>query len=154
MSTTVSNTESFSQVSVTNARLIWLRVINSLTSSILGAKDMTFANMILGTLGDHSVLAALFSLVQSITMQLFILLLGKVSFWIFNMFAGWLCKWGFLWRIKFLAKKSPLKFGSCWILWVPFPQANPNLPLSALSCSCPSTCRSLPCYSQIRYVAS
>ena len=73
-------TESFSLVSVINSKLVLWRRINSLTSSILGARDMIFASIIVGTLGVHTGLVTRVVLILSITMQLFVLLLAEVSF--------------------------------------------------------------------------
>ena len=49
ISMTLSGTDSFKQVSVIRLRLILLRAINSVTSSILGTRDMTFASITSGT---------------------------------------------------------------------------------------------------------
>ena len=75
-----SDTESFSHVSVINAKLVLWRRINLLTSSILGARDMIFASIIVGTLGVHTGLVTRVVLILSITMRLFVLLLTDVSF--------------------------------------------------------------------------
>ena len=48
MSITESQTEDFSQDSVMNARLTWLRRMNSLTSHIFGTRDITLETMIFG----------------------------------------------------------------------------------------------------------
>ena len=48
MSISETQTDDFSHVSVINARLTWLRRINSLTSVIFGTSDMTFEIMIFG----------------------------------------------------------------------------------------------------------
>ena len=48
MSITESQTEDFSQDSVMNARLTWLRIMNSLTSLIFGTRDITLEAMIFG----------------------------------------------------------------------------------------------------------
>lgn len=53
--------------------MLWQK-INSLTSSILGARDMTFANIIVGTLGAHADLVTRVVLALSNTMRLFVLL--------------------------------------------------------------------------------
>ena len=55
MSTTPSVTVSFNQVSVINAILIFLRIINSRPSSTLGTRDITFATRRFGTLLGVSV---------------------------------------------------------------------------------------------------
>ena len=58
--------------------MLWLK-INTLTLSILGTRDMTFANIIVGSLDAHADLVTRVVLVLSITMLFFVLTL-KVSF--------------------------------------------------------------------------
>lgn len=57
--------------------MLWLK-INALTLSILGTRDMTFANIIVGSLDAHADLVTRVVLVLSITVLFFVLTL-KVS---------------------------------------------------------------------------
>lgn len=113
-----SDTESFSHVSVINTKLVLWRRINLLTLSILGTRDMTFASIIAGTLGVHTGLVTWVVLVLSITMQLFVLLLTEVSFWIFNNSEITLCKSSSSWSSEFL---KPFNYKRCLLFQTPLP---------------------------------
>ena len=94
MSTTPSDTVSFNQVSVMNAIVIFLRKINSPTSSTLGTKDITFATSRFGTLLGVSLwVDPVPVFCEQSTWILLVLQTVEVRTWILNWFLVGLCKW-------------------------------------------------------------
>ena len=94
MSTTPSDTVSFNKVSVMNAIVIFLRKLNSRTSSTSGTRDITFATNRFGTLLGVSLwVDPVPVFCEQSTWILLVLQTVEVRPWIFNCFLVGLCKW-------------------------------------------------------------